>query len=510
MIESQTNIVATNAMQLRPYQEQCIGQVFSSWREHRKNLIVLPTGSGKTIIFANIAHRASGRTLILAHREELLQQAVDKIRKSTGLIAGLERAESTARFDAKVVVGSIQTMIRRLDMFGTDQFQTVIVDEAHHVAADSYQKVLGHFSLSKVLGVTATPDRSDKKQLGSFFENVAYEITLMNLIKQGYLAPIKVRVCDVSIDLSRVKFSVGDFDANDTSDALEPYLERVAEQIKEFGGKKTLIFLPLIATSQMMTRICHAIGLNVKHVDGQSEDRADILKWFKEQDRAVLCNAMLLTEGYDEPSIDTIVCLRPTRSRALYTQMVGRGTRIHPGKTHLTILDFLWMTGRHNLVRPTCLVTSDEIGKIADEMIEKQGEFDLEEVAGNAVAERERSLARELAKKKRNNGKTLDPLEFALAIHSSSIADFEPTMSWHSQPVSDKQSAMLAKSGFDVSLVTCKGHASMIIDQLMTRSNLKLATPKQIYYLSKYGIKNAQTWKFDAASKFLDNAFRAR
>jgi superfamily II DNA or RNA helicase len=488
-------------MQLRPYQEKCVGQVFESWIDYRKVLAVLPTGGGKTIVFANIARRADGRTLILAHREELLTQAIDKIKLATGIDASLERAESRSNPSSKIVVGSIQSMMRRLDKFQPTDFSNVIVDEAHHVAADSYMSVLGHFPEANILGVTATPDRSDKKQLGNYFEHVACEISLMDLIKDGYLSPIKVRVCDVSIDLSRVSFSVGDFDANDTADALEPYLERVAQQIKEYGGKKTLIFLPLISTSEMMARICKSLGLNARHVDGASEDRSSIIKWFKEQDRAVLCNAMLLTEGYDEPSIDTIVCLRPTRSRALYTQMIGRGTRLHPGKTHLTILDFLWMTGRHKLVRPTRLVTQDEVGDIADQMISNQGEFDLQDVARNAVEERERSLARELAKKKKNRGQLIDPIEFAISIHDTDIADFEPTMPWHSDPVTPAQREIL--KDFDMSDITCKGQASAIINRMFQRRDMGLASVKQVQLMRRLGVKNPEKIRFKDAGEII-------
>ena len=490
-------------MQLRPYQEKCIGQVFQSWNQYRKTLIVLPTGGGKTIIFANIASKATGRTLIIAHREELLQQAIDKIKTSTGLVADLERAESTSSINTKIVVGSIQTLIRRLDRFTMDDFQNVIVDESHHVAADSYQTVLGHFARSRILGVTATPDRSDKKQLGSFFETVAYEVTLMELIKDGYLSPIKVRVCDVSIDLSKVSFSAGDFDSNDTAHAIEPYLQRVAEQIKQYGGKKTLVFLPLIATSQKMTGICQSIGLNARHVDGGSEDRADILRWFKDQERAVLCNAMLLTEGYDEPTIDTIVCLRPTRSRALYTQIVGRGTRLADGKQNLLILDFLWMTGRHRLIRPTSLFADGEVAEIADKNTTTQGEFDPEAAADEARKERESKLAAELAKKKRFAGRLINPIEWGMATGDSSVVDYEATMKWHMEPVSEKQAALLASYGFDPRRFENKGQASALIDSLMARGRRELATPKQVKLLMQRGHRYAFKYSKQQASQYI-------
>lgn len=495
-------------MQLRPYQQECVGQVFESWKTFDKSLIVIPTGGGKTIIFAHIADRCHGKTLIIAHREELLAQAIEKIGAAVGITAHLERAETWAPLGASVVVGSIQTLSRRADRFGGDHFDTVIVDEAHHVAADSYQSVLSKWPKAKVLGVTATPDRADKKQLGTFFDTVAYEVTLLDLIKQGYLSPIKVRVCDVSIDLTKVRLSAGDYDSNESAMAIEPYLRKVAEQIKEFGGKKTLVFLPLISTSETMTSICRSIGLNATHVDGNSPDRKEILKKFKDDERAVLCNAMLLTEGYDEPSIDTIVCLRPTRSRALYTQMVGRGTRLSNGKTHLTILDFLWMTGKHDLVKPTRLVAHDEVGDIAERMISTQGEFDLEDVLKDATHEREQSLLRELTKKKRNVGKLVDPVEFCLSIHDTSGADYVPTMPWHHQPISEGQRKVIEGAGIDVSAITCKGHASVVIDKIMTRRSLKLASPKQVRFLQKCGVMNPHLWKFDNASKFIDSKMR--
>jgi hypothetical protein len=188
--------------------------------------------------------------------------------------------------------------------------------------------------------------------------------------------------------------------------------------------------------------------------------------------------------------------------------MIGRGTRLHPGKTHLTILDFLWMTGRHKLVRPTRLISQDEIADIADEMISTQGEFDLQDVVGDAVAQRENTLARQLAEKKKLSGKVIDPLEFALSIHDTTMADWQPTMPWHHDRMSEAQERTLKSFGFDTESITSKGQASAILDRVMDRSKLKLATPKQVKSLTRFGIKNAYQWKFEAASKFLDTKFK--
>ena len=495
-------------LQLRPYQEECVSQVLTKWNDFRRLLVVLPTGAGKTIIFSHIANRLPGRVLIVAHREELLNQAILKLESATGIKASLERADCVGDRDAKVVVGSIQTLMRRCTQWAPDHFTHIIIDETHHVAADSYQSVIRHFSGARLLGVTATPDRADQRSLGDHFDEIAYELTLADLIKQGFLAPIRVRVCDLSINLTKVAIRAGDFEASECANAIEPLFAQIIEQIRQYGGKKVLVFLPLISTSKMMTEMLTARGFNARHVDGTSDDRAQTIEWFSKVDSGVLCNAMLLTEGYDEPTIDTIVCLRPTKSRSLYTQMIGRGTRLHPGKTHLTILDFLWMTGRHKLVRPTRLISQDEIADIADEMISTQGEFDLQDVIGDAVAQRENTLARQLAEKKKLSGKVIDPLEFALSIHDTTMADWQPTMPWHHDRMSEAQERTLKSFGFDTESITSKGQASAILDRVMDRSKLKLATPKQVKWLTRFGIKNAYQWKFEAASKFLDTKFK--
>jgi len=490
-------------LQLRPYQEECVSQVLTKWNDFRRLLVVLPTGAGKTIIFSHIAHRLPGRVLIVAHREELLNQAILKLESATGIKASLERADCIGDRDAKVVVGSIQTLMRRCTQWAPDHFTHIIIDETHHVAADSYQAVIRHFSGARLLGVTATPDRADQRSLGDHFDEIAYELTLADLIKQGFLAPIRVRVCDLSINLTKVAIRAGDFEASECANAIEPLFAQIIEQIRQYGGKKVLVFLPLISTSKMMTEMLTARGFNARHVDGTSEDRAQTIEWFAKVDSGVLCNAMLLTEGYDEPTIDTIVCLRPTRSRALYTQIVGRGTRLAEGKQNLLILDFLWMTGRHRLIRPTSLFADGEVAEIADKNTTTQGEFDPEAAADEARKEREAKLAAELAKKKRFAGRLINPIEWGMATGDSSVVDYEATMKWHMEPVSEKQAALLASYGFDPRRVENKGHASALIDSLMARGRRELATPKQVKLLMQRGHRYAFKYSKQQASTYI-------
>lgn len=245
-------------MELRPYQQQAKDAIFSEWENGiKKTLLVLPTGCGKTIVFAKVAEecvKGGSRVLILAHRGELLDQAADKIGKSTGLGCATEKAEQTCLGSwFRIVVGSVQSMMRekRLNQFPNDYFNTIIIDEAHHCISDSYQKVLRHFPDAEVLGVTATPDRGDMQNLGTVFESLAYEYTLPKAIKEGYLSPIKAVTIPLKIDMSAVGVQAGDFKSGDIATALDPYLESIAEEMEKYcSNKKTVVFLPLVKTSQ--------------------------------------------------------------------------------------------------------------------------------------------------------------------------------------------------------------------------------------------------------------------
>lgn len=284
---------------------------------------------GKTICFAKVVAdrvKSGDRCLILAHRGELLQQAADKLAAATGLMCGVEKAQETCIGSFfRVAVGSVQTLMRekRLKQFSADHFDTIVVDEAHHVISESYQRVLDHFSGAKVLGVTATPDRGDMKNLGSVFETLAYEYTMPKAIRDGYLCPIKAQTIPLRLDLSAVGMSAGDFKAGDLGNALDPYLLQIAgEMAKCCKNRKTVVFLPLIKTSQKFCRILNEVGFAAAEVNGESKDREEVLRDFQAGKYDVLCNSMLLTEGWDCPSVDCIIVLRPTKIRSLYAQMV--------------------------------------------------------------------------------------------------------------------------------------------------------------------------------------------
>ena len=508
-------------MELRPYQEEARRAVEDAWITGTlRTLLVLPTGTGKTIVFAKITEdmvRNGDRVLILAHRGELLDQAADKIKKSTGLGCALEKAESSCMGSwFRITVGSVQSLMResRLSGFPEDYFDTIIVDEAHHCISDSYQRVLQHFSGAKVLGVTATPDRGDMKNLGTYFESLAYEYTLPKAIKEGYLCPIKALTIPLKLDISGVAMQSGDFKAGDIATALDPYLNGIAdEMLKYCVGRKTVVFLPLIATSKKFTEILNAKGFRAAEVNGNSSDREEILRDYNNDKYNVLCNSMLLTEGWDCPSVDCVIVLRPTKIRSLYCQMVGRGTRLSPetGKDHLLLLDFLWHTERHELCHPANLICeSEEVARKLTENMEKDAgcPMDLEEAERKAsedvVAEREEALAKKLAEMKRRKKKLVDPLQFEMSIQAEDLSGYVPAFGWEAAPPSDKQLQALEKAGILPDEVDNAGKAAKLLDRLEMRREEGLTTPKQIRFLEGRGFQHVGTWQFDSARKLID------
>ena len=504
--------------ELRPYQQQARDRIHAEWDAgHTRTLLVLPTGTGKTIVFASVAAdqvRAGDRVLILAHRGELLEQAADKLQRSTGLVSAVEKAESTC-LDSwfRVVVGSVQTLQRtaRLERFPQDYFGTIIIDEAHHAITDGYRRILDYFSGAKVLGVTATPDRGDMRNLGEVFDSLAFEYKLTDAIKEGYLCKIMAQTIPLQLDITSVTMSGGDYAVGDLGTALDPYLEQIAaEMARRCKSRKTVVFLPLIKTSQKFRDLLNAHGFRAAEVNGQSDDRRQVLADFDAGKYNVLCNSMLLTEGWDCPSVDCVVVLRPTKVRSLYSQMVGRGTRLSPGKTDLLLLDFLWMTDKHELCRPADLVCEDRA--VARQMTETLAESgcpeDIEQAAAQAsedvVAQREEALAKQLAEQRRKKAKLVDPLQYEMSIQAEDLSGYVPTFGWEAGPPSEQQTAALEKLGILPDAVESAGKAALLLDRLNKRRDEGLTTPKQIRCLEKYGFQHVGTWSFEAACHMID------
>ena len=494
--------------------------VISEWDSGvDKTLLVLPTGTGKTIVFSKIIENRVSlgkRVLVLAHRGELLEQAADKLYKSTGLKCSVEKAEESCLGSFfRVVVGSVQSLQRekRLSQFSGDYFDNIIIDEAHHCLSDGYLTVLNHFSSAKVLGVTATPDRGDRKSLGTVFQSLAYEYTLPKAIKDGYLSPIKALTLPLKLDISSVSMQNGDFRTGDLGNALEPYLHSIAEEMAKIcTDRKTVVFLPLVSTSKKFCDILNSKGFNAAEVNGESKDRAEVLSDFASGKYNVLCNSMLLTEGWDCPDVDCVVVLRPTKVRSLYCQMVGRGTRLAPGKEHLLLLDFLWHTERHELCHPAHLIAeNEEVASVMTKNLEEKADAGcavdiqeaLETAQSDVIAQREESLAKTLEEMRKRKRSLVDPLQYEMSIQDSDLANYVPSFGWEMSPPSEQQIKKLEKFGIFPDEVGNAGKASLILDKLAKRRDAGLTTPKQIRFLEGRGFNHVGTWQFDDANRMI-------
>lgn len=347
--------------------------------------------------------------------------------------------------------------------------------------------------------------------MGQVFESLAYEYTLPQAIRDGYLSPIKAVTIPLKLDLTGVGIQSGDYKPGDLGTALDPYLYQIAEEMKNYcANRKTVVFLPLIKTSQKFRDILNEKGFSAAEVNGESSDREQILKDFDEGKYNVLCNSMLLTEGWDCPSVDCVVVLRPTKVRSLYSQMVGRGTRLCEGKDHLLLLDFLWHTQRHELCRPASLICENaEVAEKMTENLEKAGyPIDIEEAeeqaSNDVVAQREEALAKQLQEMRTRKRKLVDPLQFEMSIQAEDLSGYVPAFGWEMSPPSESQIKTLEKLGILPDEIDNAGKAAKLLDRLNKRRLDGLTTPKQIRFLENKGFKHVGTWQFEDARKLID------
>lgn len=396
-------------MQLRPYQTEAIEAARERLRSERATLVVLPTGAGKTVVFSEIARLAiekGGRVLVLAHRTELLDQATAKLQSvAPDLTVEREQAASMAVL-APIVVASVQTLHRpkRLARWKPDDFALVIVDEAHHAAAQSYQRILDHFSGAKVLGFTATPDRSDGVALKGTFQSIAYTRSMLDLVKLGHLAPITGRVVHVDgFDVNGVKVVAGDFQEKGLAEALnEPgVLDAVARAIATHcEGRSTLVFVPGVAIAHDLAKLLDAIDPagGAVAVDGTTpaDERAIRFAQFQSGTKRYLCNVGIATEGTDLPRCACVAVVRPTMSRSLFVQMVGRGTRLFLNKKDCLVLNFAPKNCRHKLVVPADALLGDEMDELTKQALRELAELEPEAPISDLVPQ-----AEELAEQRR-------------------------------------------------------------------------------------------------------------
>lgn len=532
-------MITTKKIDPRPYQQKAAVAIHREWDAgNKKTLVVMPTGTGKTIVFASIVNDqvAKGEhVLILAHREELLQQASDKLKMVTGLETALEKAQSSALdSDKMVVVASVQTLSKqnRLMKYPRDYFGTIIIDEAHHTAAKTYKGILEHFIDAKVLGVTATPDRSDMKSLSDIFDSLAFEYKLPDAIREGYLCKINTKTIPVEVDISKVHINAGDFSAQDLGNVLDLYLDTIADAIvRECQNRKTVIFTPLVRISKRLCNILNKRSFKTAEVNGASADREDVLKGFDNGEYKALTNAMLLTEGWDCPTVDCIICLRPTKSRSLYAQIVGRGTRLCEGKKNLLVLDFLWLTKKHSLCHPADIFCEDqEVAQKTTDMLadaaltgsnsqedfgspelglieaieEAQTELDEEKRKALCELEKQDTIQRKLQAQRQKPRGLVDPLQYIFSIEAPELNDYQPMFESERQEPSDDIIDSISDFGVKGDAIKFQGLADAILKRLIARRASGMATPKQIRCLESFGFVHVGRWTLQYASSFLN------
>lgn len=377
-------------MQLRLYQQEALEAMLKAESNGvARQLVVLPTGAGKTVLFAHlpIVRKNSLPMLVLAHRAELLNQAKAKIESmNPNLSVAIEKAENKAGY-VDVVVASVQTLGRgnstRIEGFDQEYFKTIIIDEAHHAAASSYQKILTYFKSDYVLGVTATPQRSDSVRLVDTFDEIVYYKSIQDLINDGWLSPLIGYRVKTETDISDVEITNGEYKQEQLAEAIDNP-NRNACIVSAFTDlardKKTVVFAANIAHARnLASSFASQTRAQVRVVLGETpeEEREQILKDFKSGVVQVIINVGVLTEGFDEPSIEAIILARPTRSTLLYTQIVGRGTRLNDGKLNCMIIDIADATkGKKPVSLPTLLGLPADFDLQGQSFTEVAKEFD--------------------------------------------------------------------------------------------------------------------------------------
>jgi superfamily II DNA or RNA helicase len=534
-------------MQLRNYQSESSNRAFEEWRDVVSTLIVLPTGCGKTIVFADIIRRSfPKRAIVLAHREELIWQARDKIQRATGMKCEVEMGEYKAHGDtnlfgrAAVVVSSIQTQCSggdgagRMGKFDPMQFGVLIIDEAHHAASPSYRRVIDYYRSNpklKVLGVTATPDRADEKALGQVFDSVAYDYEILDAISDGWLVPIEQQMVNVEgLDFSSIRTTAGDLNGADLASVMEAEknLQGIASSsIEIIGSKRAIVFTSSVKHAETLSEIFnrHHSGM-ASWVCGKTDkdDRRKLLADFASGKVQVVANCGVLSEGFDDPGVEVIIMGRPTKSRSLYSQMCGRSTRPLPGivdgpetaeerraaiaasaKPACLIVDFVGNSGKHKLISSADILG----GKVSDEAIERavlaarkagkpvrmselldEEQHSIEQRKLEEAARRARLTARA-----KYSTQSVDPFD---------VLEVTPVKSrgWdEGKTLTERQRALLTKQGINPDTMPYS-QAKQLIGAIIGRYSQNLCSFKQAKTLKKFGYDGNMT--MDEAKRTID------
>jgi len=537
-------------MQKRTYQSEAVQALASAYDQgHTRPLIVAPTGSGKNAMAClAIEHVFEGRTMFMAHRAELVHQFVDSVRAWTGRHAEIEMAtyhadESIFR-RASVIATTVQTQLAgyggkgRMTRF-TD-INNLIIDEAHHSPSPSYQRVIDYYRRMnpglKLLGLTATPDRMDKRAMGLVWDTVAYVYELRTAIDEGWLVPIKQRAVYVEgLDFSSIRTTAGDLNGKDLADVME--YERnlhgvVGPTVEIAGDRKALLFGTSVIHVERMAEIINRYRPDsARWVCGKTpkEDRARLNREFASGRFQFLCNVGTHTEGFDDPGIRLVVMARPTKSRSLYTQCIGRGTRpldsildgvltpserrraiASSSKPHVEILDFAGNAGRHKLISTLDILGGEFEEEVRARAAKRIAESDQAMDPDAALARAQEELRLEEEEKKKRETANRVRLRAKVAYSDRAVDPFsvlsvapDHTPHYAARKPSDKMLDLLARFNIDGSKMSFS-EAKRTIGHVMDRSKKGLCTPGQARVLQKYGY-DTETVTKKQASQIIDD-----
>lgn len=540
-------------MAQRDYQLQSRSSILTEWQEVDSTLLVLPTGMGKTVVMADVIRcRFPYRALVVAHRKELIYQARDKIQTWAKLPVEIEMGEYKAQTGgglfrrSSVVVTSIQTMVAggdgggRMGKFDPMDFRTLIVDEAHHATSPSYRRFMDYMRTNpnmKILGMTATPDRSDEEALGQVFDTVAFSYEILDGIKNGWLVPIEQLMVNVnSLDLSNVRTCAGDLNGADLAAILETEknLQGIAiPTIEIIGHRSALVFTATVMQAVRLSEIFNRYKPGMSNWVSGATDPDERIKTNADFDSGriqVLCNCGTHTEGYDSSRVEVIIMAKPTKSRSLYAQMVGRATRTLPGivdrdgqdaesrreaiagssKPSCLVVDFVGNSGRHKLMTTADLLggnVSDEVIAVATLAARNSGrpvrmeQLLLDEQERQAEIEQRRledeARRHKLTAKASYSTSSVDPFNL---LHLSPVV----SRGWDSKKqYSELQRVVLKRNGVDPDKLEYS-RGKQLIGELFHRREMGLATLSQVKTLRKFGVADPDAISFATASKVID------
>lgn len=537
-------------MKLRDYQEEAATGVFRAWEDNASTLAVLPTGLGKTVLFAEIVrrmHERGARAMVLAHREELILQAADKIRRVTGLEAQIEMGEYKVQpyFGElpPIVVSTVQTHCAggdgggRMSKFDPQDFGLVVIDEAHHATSPTYRRCIDWYrqnSDCKVLGVTATPDRADEEALGQVFESVAYEYGVLDAINNGWLVPVEQQMVTVgSLDFSAVRTTAGDLDQGDLAVVMEQErnLQGIAAPTVEIcGERRAIVFATTVAQAERLAEIIN------RHRPGRAawlcgktdkDDRRRMLADFRAGRLQFVVNVGVLTEGFDDAGVEVVVMARPTKSRALYAQMAGRGTRPAEeiagrlgdvptaaercamirasSKPRCLIVDFCGNAGRHKL----CCTADILGGNVDDDVVAEVKRRVRENGKPVDMTEELAKVKAEVAERKRRDAATRAGLK---ARAEFLVTKIDPFDQWDITPAQERgwdrrlkftprqSQILLERVGVDPKKIPY-GQGKQLLDEYFRRLQSGMASLKQSALLRKRGF--SMPLRHDMASRMI-------